>query len=209
RATRPSAAAEWLDDPSRFAAHVRRQPEGRLGDVRGGHANELGEPSGIEVALLERAAHRLAATPTVVALAARHVVRGHDTVAADDVVHAGPDLDDVADHLVTEDGGRLGVRRDDLGDVGAAETAPAQAQQQLTRADRWPRPVFGHNPAVAPEDGRLHARSALTRPLRGGRSSSTGAQWRSCGGPAASPARPGLESGGLRSRGAARDRSAP
>src|SRR5439155_5196561 len=95
-ARRPHAAAEWLDERGLLVAHALRQPEGRVRDVGGGHADELGEASGGDLAVLECAAHRLAAPPTVVAFAARHVVGGDDAITPSDALDAGSRLQHVA-----------------------------------------------------------------------------------------------------------------
>src|SRR5439155_3459545 len=160
----PETTRDRLDERRGLVADVGRQLERRLGDVGGGHADQLGEASRIQMTLLEGAAHRLAAAPAVVALAARDVVGRDHAVADAESMHAGARLDDVTDQLVTEDRRGLGLWSHDLCDVGAAQAAAAQAQQQLAGADRRPWPVLGRDAALATEDGGLHftARSIST-----------------------------------------------
>ena len=77
-------------------------------DVGRGHAAELGESARVEIDALEVATHGGAAAAAVVTGEAWHVVGRHDTLAhARTWRHAAPDLGDLSDHLVTENGGSL------------------------------------------------------------------------------------------------------
>src|SRR5207244_9653593 len=77
---RPETARERLDERRGLVGHVAGQPEHGVTDVRRGHTHALREAPGIEVRRLERGTHRGAPAPAVVALAARHVMGGIDTV---------------------------------------------------------------------------------------------------------------------------------
>src|SRR2546430_16352856 len=96
------AARERLDERRLLVGEGVGHPEGGVPDVERRHPDELGETAGIEVRLLERAAHGLAAAPAVVTLAARDVVCRHHPVTDREAAHALARLDPVADHLVTE-----------------------------------------------------------------------------------------------------------
>ena len=142
---------------------MSRHPERRRAHIAGRDTDELGEAAGIEVGFFERAAHRLAAAPAIVAGAARHVVRGHDAVADAEAAHAVARLDHVADDLVAEHGGNARARIGELGDVRAAEPAAAQAQQQLAGAGGGTGDVGGRQTPTAVQDDRPHASLPLGR----------------------------------------------
>ena len=88
---------------------------------------------------------------------------GHDAIADREAGHAGARLDHVAHDLVAEHGGPARLRRDDLGDVGAAQAAAAHAQEQLAGAHGRSRPVAGRDASAAVEDRGLHAGAPLRR----------------------------------------------
>src|SRR5262249_2825639 len=133
----------------------RRRPH-----VGGWNADEFGEPAGIEIGFLERPAHGLAGATAVMAFAAWDVMRSNHTVARGEAPRPVADLDDVADHLVTEDGRWAGGRVHKLGDVRAAKPAAAQAEQQLTRAGLRPRKIGRRQTPAARQEHGPHA----TRP---------------------------------------------
>src|SRR5437773_1822013 len=97
------------------------------------------------------------AAPAEVTAAARNGVRRHHPVAEGVARHAGAEGRHLAHDLVTQDRGPAGRRVDDLRDVGAAEPAALQAQEDLARTDRGYRPVLGDQPTAATIDGGLHA----------------------------------------------------
>ena len=88
---------------------------------------------------------------------ARHVMGDGDPIAQGEAAGPGPDLDDLADHLVAEDGRGARAGRHDLRDIRATESATADADQKLTGADGRPGPRLHAEPALVAEDDGVQA----------------------------------------------------
>lgn len=144
-------------------------PEGGMPHIGEGHPYELGEPAGVEVALLEEPTHRRTAAPAVVTVRARHVV-GSDHALTRRERRAGPDRHHFAHHLMPENLGSRRARGHDLCDVRATEATAPESQQQLALADRRTRPVFRGESASSSQHCCLHERiTAMPQAARGRR----------------------------------------
>lgn len=120
-----------LEENRSFGGELGRQAAGREFYRRGGDTDLWTEAPGVELVLAEQIAAGLGARPAEAAPTAGEMVRGGHPVADGEVARTLADREDLADHLVTEDGSGV-TAAGDLVEIGAAQSAREQPDDELT-----------------------------------------------------------------------------